>query len=49
MSKLLTTYRTEPTAANHAKLQAYINKHTMAVCMLAIVDQEFLRLNKFSI
>lgn len=48
MNKLLNKYRAVPTAANRAKLQAYLNKHFMAVCLASPDDQNFLTLNNFS-
>lgn len=49
MTKLLNTYRAIPTAANRAKLQNYLNKHMMAVCMASTDDVAFLKANQFSI
>ena len=49
MQKLLNAYRTNPTPATHAKLQAYLNKHMMAVCLALPEDIAFLRANNFSI
>lgn len=49
MTKLLNTYRAVPTAANRAKLQAYLNKHMMAVCMASPDEVAFLKANQFSI
>jgi hypothetical protein len=48
MQKLLNAYRTNPTPANHARLQAYINKHPFAVC-LAPEETAFLKAHNFSI
>lgn len=47
MTKLLDAYRAAPTEANRAKLQTYLDKHMMAVCMAAVTDLEFLRTNGF--
>ncbi len=49
MSKLLNAYRAEPTPANHAKLQNYLNKHTMAVCLASIEDIAFMRAHNFTL
>ena len=49
MQKLLNAYRTNPTPANHAKLQAYLNKHMMAVCLALPEEIAFLKANNFSI
>jgi hypothetical protein len=49
MTKLLNTYRASPTAANRAKLQGYLNKHMMAVCMASPEEVAFLKANQFSI
>lgn len=49
MTKLLNTFRAAPTEANRRKLQAYLNKHMMALCMARPEDIEFLRINNFSI
>jgi hypothetical protein len=49
MQKLLNAYRKLPSPTNRAKLQAYLNKHMMAVCMASIEDIAFLRANEFNI
>jgi hypothetical protein len=49
MTKLLNTYRAAPTAANRAKLQNYLAKHMMALCMASPDEVAFLRANQFSI
>jgi hypothetical protein len=49
MTTLLNKYSAAPTPANRAKLQAYLDKHMMAVC-LATPDQiAFLKAHGFSI
>ena len=49
MTTLLNKYRTAPTPSNRAKLQAYLDKHMMAVC-LATPDQiAFLKTHGFNI
>lgn len=49
MQKLIEKYRSQPTPANWAKLQAYLNKHMMAVCYATPEELEFLRTHQFSI
>jgi len=49
MNKLLNAYRSNPCRANHAKLQAYLNKHMMAVCTATPEDIQFLKAHQFSI
>lgn len=49
MQKLINTYRAAPTEANKAKLQSYLCKHPMAVCMLMPAEFQFLRNAGFNI
>ena len=49
MSKLINAYRALPTTSNRNKLQNYLNKHMMAVCMATAEEIAFLRANEFSI
>ena len=49
MQKLINTYRAAPTYANKVKLQAYLRKHPMAVCMLLPAEFQFLRNAGFNI
>ena len=49
MSKLITLYRAAPTAVNRNKLQAYLNRYMMAVCMASVEEIAFLKSNQFSI
>ena len=49
MSKLIATYRKLPSPSNRAKLQAYINKHMMAVCIASQEDIAFLKANEFKL
>jgi hypothetical protein len=49
MSKLINAYRKLPSPSNRVKLQNYLNKHMMAVCMASIEDIAFLRAHNFSI
>jgi hypothetical protein len=47
MSKLINAYRKLPTMANRDKLQKYLNKHQMAVCMATTEEIAFLRAHEF--
>jgi hypothetical protein len=47
MSKLIAKYKACPTPSNRAKLQAYLDKHTMAVCMATVEEIAFLKANEF--
>lgn len=49
MQRLLNIYRTTPSPSNRAKLQAYLNKHMMAVCLATPEDIAFLKANGFTI
>ena len=49
MSKLITTFRAVPTDANRAKLQKYLDKHMMAICMASADEVAFLKANEFKI
>jgi len=49
MTKLINAYRALPTPTNRNKLQTYLNKHMMAVCMATADEIAFLRANEFSI
>lgn len=49
MTKLIEAYRQNPTPANHVRLQAYINKHPMAVCLVDPGDVRFLKANGFKL
>jgi len=49
MHKLLTAFRANPTDANRAKLQNYLNKHMMAVCLATPEEQAFLKSNGFKL
>lgn len=49
MNKLLTAYRKLPSPSNRAKLQAYLNKHMMAVCLASAEDIAFLKANEFKV
>jgi hypothetical protein len=49
MQRLITAYRKLPSPSNRAKLQAYIIKHPMSVCLIPHADIHFLRVNNFTI
>ena len=49
MKKLLETFRANPTDANRVKLQTYIDRHMMAICLASADDVAFLRANLFRI
>jgi hypothetical protein len=49
MSRLINTYRKCPTPTNRAKLQAYLNKHMMAVCLATPEELAFLKAHDFTI
>jgi hypothetical protein len=48
MTKLIKKYKALPSPTNRAKLEAYLRKHPMAVCMATAWELEFLRANEFS-
>jgi len=49
MTKLINAYRALPTPTNRNKLQTYLSKHMMAVCMATADEIAFLRANEVSI
>jgi hypothetical protein len=49
MKKLLESYKKVPSPTNRAKLQNYLNKHMMAVCMATQEDIAFLKEHEFRI
>lgn len=49
MHKLLEAFRANPTDANRIKLQKYLDKHMMAICLATPEDQAFLKANQFTI
>ena len=49
MNKLINAYRKLPSPTNRAKLQAYLDKHMMAICMATPEDVAFLKANEFKI
>ena len=49
MHKLIEAFRKVPSPTNRAKLQAYLNKHMMAVCLATPEEQAFLKTHGFNI
>jgi len=49
MRKLIETFRNTPSTSNRDKLQKYLNKHMMAVCMATPEEIAFLKSNQFTI
>ena len=49
MTKLINAYRKLPTPTNRAKLQAYLAKHMMAVCLASADEVAFLKSNDFKL
>lgn len=49
MLKLIDAFIVNPNDKTRAKLQAYLSKHTMAVCMATTAQIDFLRINKFNL
>lgn len=49
MTKLINAYRSCPTMKNRARLQTYLNRHTMAVCMATPEELAFLKIHEFTI
>jgi hypothetical protein len=49
MSKLINAYRKLPSPANRKRLQDYLNKHTMAVCLASPDEIAFLKIHEFKI
>ena len=49
MTKLINTYRAVPTTTNRAKLQKYLDKHMMAVCLASVEEVAFLKANEFKL
>ena len=49
MSKLINAYRALPTPANRVRLQKYLNRHMMAVCLATPEELAFLKTNEFAI
>jgi len=49
VSRLIEIYRKCPSPSNRAKLQAYLQKHMMAVCMATEQEIAFLKAHEFKI
>ena len=49
MSKLINAYRKCPSPSNRAKLQKYIDRHVMAVCIASADEIAFLKAHQFKI
>jgi hypothetical protein len=49
MSKLITAYRKCPTPTNRKRLQDYLRKHMMAVCLATPDEIAFLKANEFQL
>lgn len=49
MQKLLTAFRTDPTPANRKRLQTYIAKHMMALCLATPDEIAFLKSHDFTL
>ena len=47
MSKLIVTYRQIPSSTNRKKLEVYLMKHMMALCLAAPEEIEFLKAHQF--
>lgn len=47
MNKLIQAFKTDPSDKNRAKLQAYLQKHMMAICMASPDEQQFFAINGF--
>lgn len=48
MNKLIEAFIKNPTEQSRAKLQAYLNKHMMAVCLATPEQQQILKVNGFN-
>ena len=49
MQRLINAYRLVPSPANRAKLQSYLDRHMMALCLASPADVEFLKTHQFKI
>lgn len=49
MTKLLNAYRALPSPTNRSRLQAYLDRHMMAVCLATVDEVAFLKANEFTI
>jgi hypothetical protein len=49
MNRLINAYRKCPSPLNRAKLQKYLDRHMMAVCLASADDIAFLKTHEFKI
>ena len=49
MNSLIEAFRKLPSPSNRVKLQAYLDKHQMAVCLADADDTAFLKAHEFTI
>jgi hypothetical protein len=49
MSKLINAYRALPSPANRVRLQKYLHRHMMAVCLATPAELAFLKAHEFAI
>ena len=49
MLKLLEQFKASPSLSNRTKLQKYMDKHPLAVCLILPEEVNFLKANSFSI
>lgn len=49
MSKLILAYRKLPTPSNRSKLQTYLERHMMAICLASPEELAFLKANDFKL
>lgn len=49
MSKLIEAFRKLPSPTNRQRLQNYLNKHMMAVCLATPEELAFLKTHEFKI
>jgi len=49
MTKLINTYRKLPSMKNRSRLQAYIERHPMAICVATAEEISFLLTHQFLI
>ncbi len=49
MTKLINTYRKVPSPANRSRLQSYLDRHMMAICMATPEEIAFLKANDFKV
>jgi len=49
MSKLIAAFQFNPSDTNRVKLQNYLKRHAMAVCLATPEEVQFLRANSFTL